>query len=199
MAANRKTNKLTIKEESLVQAMLVEDSQRKAMIASLYSTDNAKPETIDNKASAILRKPHVKARYDELRARAIKEAEEEGIFTVKQVLKEIKDLLDTKITDIAEIVTVEKIERDDEGKIVLGSDGEPLIETYQTMRIKDTDEMSEAALKSISEIGHSRYGLYVKRYDKQKTIDQAGKHLKLFTDKVEHSGEISMPIIKITK
>ena len=32
-----------------------------------------------------------------------------------------------------------------------------------------------------------------------KALELYGKHLKLFTDKVEHSGEISMPTIKITK
>ncbi len=32
-----------------------------------------------------------------------------------------------------------------------------------------------------------------------KGYELLGKHLKLFTDKVEHSGEIKMPIIKITK
>ena len=32
-----------------------------------------------------------------------------------------------------------------------------------------------------------------------KANELLGKHLKLFTDKVEHSGSIEMPIIKITK
>ena len=32
-----------------------------------------------------------------------------------------------------------------------------------------------------------------------KGLELYGKHLKLFTDKVEHSGEIKMPIIKISK
>lgn len=32
-----------------------------------------------------------------------------------------------------------------------------------------------------------------------KSLENLGKHLKLFTDKVEHSGEIKMPTIVITK
>ena len=32
-----------------------------------------------------------------------------------------------------------------------------------------------------------------------KGLELYGKHLKLFTDKVEHSGEIKMPVIKIGK
>ena len=34
---------------------------------------------------------------------------------------------------------------------------------------------------------------------RNKTNELLGKHLKLFTDKVEHSGEIKMPVIKISK
>ncbi len=193
------SDKLTIKEEKFINGLLEGLSQRKAYRLAYPHTSEWKDKSIDERASKLFNTDKVQSRWNDLQDRVIKEAEEESIFTVKQVLKEIKDLLDTKITDIAEIVTVEKIERDDEGKIIKGSDGEPLLDTYQTMRIKDTEDMTEAALKSISEIGHNKFGLYIKRYDKQKTIDQAGKHLKLFTDKVEHSGEIKMPIIKITK
>lgn len=32
-----------------------------------------------------------------------------------------------------------------------------------------------------------------------KGLELYGKHLKLFTDKIEHSGKIEMPVIKITK
>jgi len=34
---------------------------------------------------------------------------------------------------------------------------------------------------------------------RNKTNELLGKHLKLFTDKVEHSGEVTLPIIKISK
>lgn len=191
--------KITPKEESLIQAMLIERNHRKAMLKSDYNTDNMKPETLDNTGYKIMNRPHVKARYDILHAELMKQSEEEGILSAKYVLQEIKDMLETDITDIAEIINVEEIERDEEGNIIYGSDGKPITDYRQIIRIKDTEEMSKAALKSISEIGYNKYGIYIKRYDKQKTIDQAGKHLKLFTDKVEHSGEIKMPVIKISK
>ncbi len=93
MASNKKDRALTDKEESLVQAMLVEDSQRKAMIASDYATDNMKPETIDNQVSKILKKPHVHARYEELKGKLVKKAEEEGILSATEVLRKLTDLI----------------------------------------------------------------------------------------------------------
>ncbi len=128
---------LTQKEESLVQAMLIHDNKRKAMIASEYATDNMKPETLDNTGYKILNKPHVKARYDELMAKAVKKIEERGLFIATDVLKKIHDII-----------------------------------------LANEIEDPKTALKGLE--------LY-------------GKHLKLFTDKVEHSGKIEMPIIKITK
>jgi len=129
--------KVTNMEESLIQAMLIEDNGRKAMIASDYATDNMKPETIDNTAYKILNRPHVKARFDQLKARLRQKIEDEGLFKATDVLKKIHDI------------------------VVANEIDDP-----------------KTALKGLE--------LY-------------GKHLKLFTDKVEHSGEIKMPIIKITK
>jgi len=135
MPSNKKNGELTKKEESLVQAMLVEESQRKAMIASDYKTDNMKPETIDNAASRILRKPHVSARYEELKARLVLKAEEEGLLSATDILRKLAEL----------IIRNEKLD-------------------------------DRVALDGI------------KAY---------GKKHGLFTDKVEHSGEIKIPDIKI--
>lgn len=46
------------------------------------------------------------------------------------------------------------------------------------------------------------YGAYIDNTalnGRNKANELLGKHLKLFTDKVEHSGKIEMPVIKITK
>lgn len=117
--------------------------------------------------------------------RLMKKRSEKVELTANDVLQEIKDLLSTDINDIMEIVTREVIVRDHKGNIMYDEQGDPITEVMQTTRLKDTKQMSKAAIKSISEIGHNAHGIYVKRYDKQKTIEQAGRHLKLFTDKVE--------------
>lgn len=192
-----RTDKLTKQQEQFVQCLLLDTQRvayRKAYPKSLKWTDK----TVDESASRLFRQNKVFARYNELMDKTIKEAEEESIFTVKQVLKEIKDLLDTDITDIVEISTEEQVVRVD-GVPAIKEDGSVLTEWVQNIRMKDTEEMTPAALRSISEIGYNRYGIYVKRYDKQKTIELAGKHLKLFTEKVEHSGEINIPPINIKR
>ena len=181
-----KADKLTRQQELFIQALLRGLTQRVAYRLaypkSLKWTDN----TVDVRASKLFKIDKVFIRYTELSDRLVKEAEEESIFTVKEVLREIKDLLNTNITDIVEIRTEEVMARDGlTNEPILKDDGTAVMEWVQNIRMKDTEDMTPAALKSISEIGYNRFGIYVKRYDKQKTIDQAGRHLGLFTDKLE--------------
>lgn len=72
----------------------------------------------------------------------------------------------------------------------------------------DTDElgMPRVHLKksddidtwNITEISIGKDGQFkFKTHCKDDAMRDVGKHLKLFTDKVEHSGEVSMPIINI--
>lgn len=71
------------------------------------------------------------------------------------------------------------------------------IQELMSERAKTVKISSETVLNGILDV-----------IDRNKEVDDKtvlkgyellGKHLKLFTDKVEHSGEIAMPIIKITK
>ena len=62
----------------------------------------------------------------------------------------------------------------------------------------------ESALLSASEVLDKIKALIDRNEEEDdrtalKALELYGKHLKLFTDKVEHSGEISMPVIKISK
>ena len=94
MPSNKKDRKPTMMEESLIQAMLIEGNQRKALIASDYATDNMKPSTLDNTAYKILNRPHVKARYEELHKKVRQKAEDKAIFTVEGLLNDLKALID---------------------------------------------------------------------------------------------------------
>ena len=189
---------LTHKQEKFVLAV-VEGMTQADAYRHAYNAENMLDNTIINKASKLMSRDDIRARHDELMDKVRTTSENKSIITVQRVLKEISDLLETDITDIADIVVKDIVVKDENGDVVLDEDGKPLLEAEQHIRIKNTDEMSKAALKSISEIGYNRYGLYIKRYDKQKTIEMAARHLGMFTDKVEHSGEIKMPTILISK
>lgn len=103
MASNKKATKdkvCTKFEESLVQAMVRDDikSQRQAYKASLYKSDTMLPTTMDAKASIILRRVHVKARYEELQNTIIKAVEKRAIFTVESILIDLKAILDRNVS-----------------------------------------------------------------------------------------------------
>lgn len=169
-------SKLTDKQALFCKEYIIDLNATQAALRAGYSENTARFIGCEN-----LSKPNIQ---DEI-ARLMAKRSEKVELTANDVLQEIKDLLSTDINDIMEIVTKEIIVRDHKGNIMYDEQGDPITEVMQTTRLKDTKDMSKAAIKSISEIGHNAHGIYVKRYDKQKTIEQAGRHLKLFTDKVE--------------
>lgn len=55
------------------------------------------------------------------------------------------------------------------------------------VEIIGSDELDEDAAACISEISQTTQGLKVKLYDKQAALVNIGRHLGMFTDKVEHN------------
>lgn len=65
------------------------------------------------------------------------------------------------------------------------------------VKIKDSEEIDT---RNVSEISIGKDGQFkFKLYCKDNALVQLGKHLTLFTDKIEHSGKIEMPQVIITK
>ena len=142
-------------------------SQREAYKNS-YNASNMKDNTIDRKAYEVFGKDYVRARYNELKGKVMKKAEEKFELDAIEILKSIIEVRErcmqkkpVMVFDKEEKIYVQKTEEDEYGV-------DQGVWTFD----------SNAALKA---------------------NELLGKHLKLFTDKVEHSGEIAMPSIKITK
>ena len=59
------------------------------------------------------------------------------------------------------------------------------------VQITDTDDLTPEQQAAISEIHQTKDGVRIKFHDKTKALDSLGKHLGMFTDKVqvEHVGE----------
>lgn len=69
------------------------------------------------------------------------------------------------------------------------STGEPIYRYSQVIEMKDSKEIDT---RNIQEVSYSpKDGFKFKLYDKQKALVDLGKHLKLFTEKVEHSGTVT--------
>ena len=71
--------------------------------------------------------------------------------------------------------------------------GEVEISAANFVRLFDSDELDDDIVGAISEISQTKDGaLKVKLHDKQAALVNIGKHLGMFTTKIEHSGAVDV-------
>jgi phage terminase small subunit len=63
-------------------------------------------------------------------------------------------------------------------------------EIKQFVELKDTDELTPDQKAAIAVIKETKFGIAVETCDKVKALELLGKHLGMFKDKVELSGEV---------
>ncbi|MDO4729471.1 MAG: terminase small subunit, partial [Bacteroidota bacterium] len=61
---------------------------------------------------------------------------------------------------------------------------------YQTVIIKDFSELSEEQKACISGVKKTKNGIEITFYNKEKALELLGRHLGMFNDKIQLSGEI---------
>lgn len=154
-------NGLTQKQEIYVQELIKGNSQREAYkIAypkSRYWADN----TLDARASRLLKSYKVYARYNELKAKVIKYLEDNSIITTSEIIKEIVSIAKDDISNYLEYKTV---------KVVVGyeDNGSPLTEYRNVVELKDSKDIDT---KNVSEISISQNGtLKVKLYGRDTAL-----------------------------
>lgn len=175
--------KLTDKQEKFVQGLIVGKSQREsyreAYPKSIKWTDN----TVDVKASELFKNGKVMVRYNELHDRLMKEAEDECIISAKEVLRELKRIGFADIKNFLSYKTA---------KTVVGYDKdthEPIADYSPIISLIDSEDVDG---KVIQEVSISSRGVFsFKLHDKMSALDKLGKHLGMFKDKIEISGELN--------
>lgn len=93
-------------------------------------------------------------------------------ITQDMVLKELSKI---GFADVTDFVTIE-----DKG-------------TYCTVKVKTTDQMPSDKLGAIAGIKEGANGIEIKLNDKGKALELIGRHLGMWKDKMELSGEVSAP------
>ncbi len=150
-------SKLTLKQEKYVQELVKGKTQREAYKAA-YSTRKMTDKTIDEKASRLLSQGKVRARYNELKQRLIKEMEDNCIIEAKDIIQELIDIAFDDIGNYVEFKTVKSVVAYDD------DDGSPIIDYKTVIDIKDSENIDT---KNISEISLSTNGiLKFKMYDR---------------------------------
>ncbi len=141
-------------------------------------------------ASRLLTKDNIRERVAELQKEAFKRCEMDADYVLSKFKKIIDDDIRNYLSFGMKAILV-GYKTDDDGEKT------PVYEDQVAVDIKDS---SDVDTWNVSEISIGRDGQFkFKLHDKKGALQDVGKHLKLFTDKVEHSGEIKMPVIKITK
>ena len=76
--------------------------------------------------------------------------------------------------------------------------GEVEISVANFIQLFDSDELDDDIAACISEISQTKDGaLKVKLHDKQAALVSIGRHLGMFTDKVEHSGKVELERLSV--
>lgn len=122
-------------------------------------------ETARVNASRLLTKANVQKYIQEKQ----KEREKRTEITQDMVLKELAKLAFTDRTGIVQI------KKSNAGDVVV---------------IKSTDDLTEEQKALISGIKETKFGIEVTFYNKEKSLELIGRHLGMFNDKLQLTGEI---------
>jgi phage terminase small subunit len=166
---------LTDKQKRFCEEYLIDLNATQAAIRAGYS-----PKTAEQTASRLLRNVKVQ----EYIAKRQKELSRSTHITQERVIKELALIAFSNNADYARVVE-KKMQTEVDGMLVdvLGEDGKPIM--YRTVDPVLTDELTEEQKRALAVIKKGRDGLEVKSFDKVRALELLGKHLGIFTEKIE--------------
>lgn len=175
--------KLTRKQRAFVYEYLVDFNASKAALRAGYSEKSAA-----KIGSQLLEKTGVKEAIEE----GLQERKKNLEVTAEKVINELSMIAFAKGSDFARVV--EKTIT----KPILNESGEKIGEkeyTYEDVEISPTDSLPEEKKAAIAGIKRTKHGIEISTVDKLKALELLGRHLALFTDKIEHSGALEGVVV----
>lgn len=179
---------LSKKQEFFCKEYLVDLNATQAYKRAGYSVKSDNIAAVE--ASKLLRNPKVEDRIKELMEKRSQRTE----VTADKVMAELAAIAFAKGSDFAKVVDEPIISH---GKYVIDPDTGK-VKTYKTVEVISTDKLPEEKKKAISGIKEGKYGVEVATCDKVKALELLGRHLGMFKDKVEVSGNINNPYENLT-
>lgn len=182
--------KLTPKQKIFVDEYLIDLNATRAYKIAYPKVK--KDETAAVNGSRMLRNAKVEKYISE----RMKDREKRTEITQDWVLKELFKIASVNRTDIARVATkqVNQITTDENtGEITM------VPREIQVVELTDTNKLTAEQQSIIAGIEETKYGIKVSSYDKLKALELIGKHLGMFTDKVELSGEVNTNTDKLDK
>lgn len=175
--------KLTPKQKIFCDEYLVDLNATRAYKAAYKNIK--KDETAKASGSRLLTNVNVKDYID----KRMKDREKRTEITQDMVIQELSKIAFAKGTDYAKVVEKSYMKPilDDQGHKV---DEEEVF--YKDVEVMETDNLTEDQKRAISSIKSTKFGVSVETCDKVKALELLGKHLGMFTDKVEVNGNMNV-------
>lgn len=174
-------NELTAKQRAFVREYLIDLNATQAAIRAGYAASGAGVE-----GARLLKNAKIEAAI----ANAMKNRSERTEITADMVLKELAKI---GFSDIRKAIKwhshlINEEDNPDGGDVAV-------IKTIVTNQVElvaseDLDDETAAAIAEISQ--NTSGGIKLKLHDKKSALVDIGKHLGMFTDKIEHSGTIGV-------
>jgi len=180
--------KLTEKQKIFVNEYLVDLNATRAYKAAYPNVK--KDDTAAVNGNRLLRNAKVKEYLDE----RMREREKRTEITQDKVLEELAAIAFSNGSKYAKVI--EETVYDENGEVLLDSDGN--IVKQKVVDLVLTDELSETDKKAIASIKRGRNGIEISTCDKVRALELLGKHLGMFKEKVEVSGNINNPYEELT-
>lgn len=120
------------------------------------------------------------------------ERSERTEITQDMVLRELAIIAFSNAADYANVVEKQAM-AEVEGTMIplLDEEGNP--QMYRTVEPVLTADLTEDQKKALAVIKKGRDGFEIKPYDKVRALELLGKHLGMFTEKVDLTGQVSNP------
>lgn len=171
---------LTDKQKLFADEYLIDLNATRAYKTVYKNVKN--DETAAAASARLLRNVKV-AEYIEQR---MKDRSKRTEITQDFVLNELFAIAKAKGTDYAQIVEEKIIQN---GQYIIDPDTGQM-KTQEVVRITPTSKLPEDKQKAIAGIKEGKYGIEVATCDKVRALELLGKHLGMFKDKVEVSGQL---------
>ena len=181
--------KLTAKQQRFCDEYLIDLNATQAAIRAGYSEKTACEQGARLLANVKVQKYLQKRKTDRI---------ERTEITQDMVLLELANIAFSNAADYASVVEKDATIQCENGAIMplYDADGNPV--KYRTVEPVLTADLTENQKRALSVIKKGRDGFEIKPYDKIRALELLGKHLGMFTDKVEVTGEVNNPMAGLT-
>ena len=173
--------KLTPKQKRFADEYLVDLNATRAYKEAGYSVKSDNAAAVEG--HKLLRNPKVDHYIkDKMKAR-----EKRTEITQDQVLTELAKIAFADIKDYLSFRTAKTVVEHDK------ETGEPIIDYSQIIEMRDSDDVDG---RKIQEVSLNAKGVFTfKLYDKLSALDKMMRHLGMFNDKVELSGDVGLKVV----